>query len=166
MTPGSNGLSTENVLYQSGWYRRPHVSQFRSSTYNPADPQIYKNTQGQGEYDASNDSMEAIAVTTDMIGMFYYAKEFDFSSMKPGQEITLPIKGDYEKTVKITYTGTGLYKTNGSTYPTYDLFFQYSYKGKMTGYNVKCQIGATDKIPVFFSASLPVGEVEMLWIPS
>ena len=161
----TDSLSTETVQYQSGWYRRPHVGQFRSSTYNPADPEIYKNTAGQGEYDASNDSMEAIAVTTDMIAMFYYAKEIDFSCLQPGWTIILPIRGDYEKKVKITYDGHGTYNTNGSTYPTYDLTFQYSYHGSMSGYNVKCKIGASEKIPVFFSASLPVGQVEMLWEP-
>ena len=162
----TDSLSTETVLYQNGWYRRPHVGEFKSSTYNPANPLIYKNTNGQGEYDASNDSMEAIAVTTDMIAMFHYGKEIDFESIQPGWTITLPIKGNYEKMVKITYEGKGVYNTNGSTYPTYDLTFQYSYHGKMSGYNVKCKIGATEKVPMFFSASLPVGEVEMLWEPN
>ena len=167
MTPGGGqGLSSETVLYQNGWYRRPHVGQFRSNTYNPADPAIYKNTNGQGEYDASNDSMEAIAVTTDMIAMFYYAKEFDFASMQPGWNINLPIGGEYEKKVHITYDGQGTYNTNGVTYPTYDFTFQYSYNGTMSGYNVKTKIGATQRVPMFFSASLPVGQVEMLWEPS
>ena len=162
----TDSLSTENVQYQCGWYRRPHVGQFRSNTYNPADPAIYKNTRGQGEYNASSNSMEAIAVTTDMIAMFYYAKEIDFESINPGWTITLPIEGNYEKEVIITYNGTGTYSNNGISYPTYDLTFQYSYHGKMSGYNVKCKIGATQKIPVFFSASLPVGQVEMLWDPT
>lgn len=166
MTPNASGLSAEYVDYQSGWYRRPHVNQFRSSTYNPDDPAIYKNTRGQGTYDASNDSMEAIAVTTDMIAMFYYAKEFDFASMQPGWTATMPIGGNYEKQVQITYEGTGTYSTNGVTYPTYDISFQYSYNGQMSGYNVKSKIGATERVPLFFSASLPVGEVEMLWEPA
>lgn len=165
MTP-TDSLSTEKVLYQSGWYRRPHVNQFHSSTYNPADPMIYKNTEGQGEYDASNDSMEAIAVTTDMIAMYYYAKEIDFANLQPGWCVSLPIEGNYEKRVNITYDGTGTYSTNGVTYPTYDITFQYSYHGSMSGYNVKCKIGATEKVPMFISASLPVGQVEMLWEPS
>lgn len=165
MTPQAGGLSRETVQYQNGWYRRPHVSQFRSNTYNPADPAIYKNTQGQGQYDASNDSMEAIAVTTDMIGMFYYAKEFDYAGLQPGWSTTLPIGGPYEKQMQITYNGPGTYNTNGVTYRTYDFTFQYSYRGKMSGYNVVCKIGAENKVPMFFSASLPVGKVEMLWEP-
>ena len=163
-TPSDN-LSLETVNYQNGWYRRPHVKDYRSPNYNPANPAIYKNTMGQGEYDASNNSMEAIAVTTDMIAMFYYAKEIDFSNLKPGWEVTLPIKGGYEKQVKMTYTGPGNYNTNGKNYPTYDLTFQYSYKGEMSGYNVKCKIGVDELFPLFFSASLPVGQVEMLWEP-
>lgn len=160
----NNGTAIrESVKYQNGWYRHPSVSSFRSSTYNPDDPAFFKSIAGQGTYNASNDSMEAIAVTSDMIAMYYFAHAIDFTALKPGNKITVPIEGGYSKEVVITYQGEGSYQGNGSTYPTYDLMFEYAYHGSMSGFPVLCKIGVTDKIPLYFQANLPVGRVEMLY---
>lgn len=161
----ADGLSRENVIYQNGWYRHPKVSDFRSVRYNPDDPAYFKNTQGGGSYDASDDTMEAIAVTADMLGMFYYAKEMDFDKLSPGDTFTMPIEGNGAKEVKVTYIGQDIYNINGSTYPTYDIEFEYSYDGSLSGYNVHSKIGATDRIPILISASLPLGQVEMIYNP-
>ena len=159
------GMS-ETVLYQNGWYRRPSVSQFRSSTYNPDDPAYYKNINGQGSYNASNDSMEAITVTADMLGMYYFAHAIDFPSLHSGEEIRIPIRGRFSSEVVITYQGEGTYTVNGDTYPTYNCTFEYAYGGGMSGYPVECRISVRDRIPMFLSANLPVGRVEMLYDPS
>lgn len=160
-----NGDLSETVLYQNGWYRRPSVSSFRSACYNPDDPAIYKSIAGQGEYDASNDSMEAIAVTSDMIGMYYFAHLLDFNSFKPGTSYTIRINGPYSNEVVITYQGEGIYSVDGDNYPTYNCTFEYSYGGRLSGYPVECKIGVNNRIPMFLSANLPVGRVEMLYDP-
>lgn len=159
------GRWKEFVEYQNGWYRHPSVSSFRGATYNPDDPSIYKNIAGQGEYDASNDSMEAITVTSDMLGMFYYVNFINFEAMTPGSSFTIPIEGRYAKEVEITYNGKGTYTVDGDTYPTYNCTFEYSYGGNMSGYPVECQVGVSERFPLLLSASLPVGRVEMLYSP-
>lgn len=161
----SMGASREAVEYQSGWYRHVPVSLFRSASYNPDDPAYFKNIAGQGSYNASGDSMEAITVTSDMLGMFYYAHAINFPDMKPGERFTLPIEGRYANCVVVTYQGQGTYTVGGDTYPTYDITFEYSYGYGMSGYPVECKIGASNRIPVFISANLPVGRVEMLYSP-
>ena len=159
------GALRESVTYQSGWYRHIPIGVYRSDGYNPNDPTYYKNIAGKGSYDASNDSMEAIAVTSDMLGMYYFAHAMNFDSMQAGQQYSIPIEGGYSRQVVITYQGQGTYSVNGSTYPTYDCTFEYSYEGKMSGFPVECKIGKTDRIPLFISANLPVGRVEMLYAP-
>ena len=156
---------TENVSYQSGWYRHPSVSQFQSSGYNPDDPAEYKSIAGGGTYDASHDSMEAITVTSDMLGIYYLANVIDFESLQPGAKLSFPINGKYSNRVDITYQGKGTYTADGDTYPTYNITFQYAYGGSMSGYDVDCQISVTDRIPVYLGASLPLGKVEMLYQP-
>lgn len=155
----------ENVDYQSGWYRHIPVSLFRSASYNPDDPAYFKNIAGGGEYDASGDSMEAITVTSDMIGMYYLAHVIEFQNLKPGNYLEYPINGRYADKVVVTYQGEGVYNANGISYPTYNCSFEYSYGGRMSGYSVQCQISVSDRIPVSLSASLPVGHVEMLYDP-
>ena len=164
MLPG-NKYSQEKIEYQSGWYRRPKVKYYRSSTYNASDPQIYKNIAGEGEYDASSNSMEAIAITSDMLGMFYYANEFDFDSMSENESFTLPIQGVYAQEVKVTYLGKGSYEIDTTVYPTYNIMYEYNYQGKMSGYPVQMRIRQSDRLPIFISASIPVGKVEMIYNP-
>lgn len=159
------GRWKEFVEYQNGWYRHPSVSSFRSSTYNPDDPALYKSIDGKGAYDASNDSMEAITVTSDMLGMYYYFHFINFEAMTPGSSFTIPIAGQYAQEVEITYNGKGTYTVDGDTYPTYDCSFEYNYGNRMSGYPVECQVGATSRLPLMLSASLPVGRVEMLYTP-
>lgn len=159
-----SGLN-ENVVYQNGWYRHVPVSLFNSGSYNPADPAYFKNIQGGGAYDASDDSMEAITVTSDMIGMFYIAKALDFDAMTPGHAYYINLSGPFSKALQITYQGQGTYSNNGDTYPTYDVTFEYGYGGGLSGFPVECKIGKTSLTPLYFSASLPVGHVEMLYTP-
>lgn len=155
----------ENIVYQSGWYRRPKANYFRSKNYNPADPEIYKNLRGEGNYNASHDSMEAICVTSDMIAMFYYARVIDFENMQKGQKFSIPINGEYASEVVVTYDGPGSYSVEDETFNTYNCQYEYTYEGKLSGYQVKMRIDKVTKLPVFISASLPVGRVEMLYNP-
>lgn len=157
------GLSRENVNYQAGWYRRPKTKYFRSKNYDAGNPEIYKNIAGEGEYDASHDSMEAITVTSDMLGMYYYAHELDFPKMNSGDKVTIPIEGKFAEEVVVTYLGEGIYQENNNNHPTYDLQFEYTYNGSLSGYQVKMKVGKDNKLPLFISASLPVGKVEMLY---
>lgn len=164
MLPGDK-YSTEKIDYQSGWYRRPKAKYFRSADYDASNPECYKNIAGGGKYDASNASMEAITITSDMIGMYYYAHEIDFESLEPNQQFTIPIQGVYAQEVKVTYLGKGNYEIENTTYPTYNIMFEYNYNGKMSGYPVQMRIRTTDRLPIFLSASIPVGKVEMIYNP-
>lgn len=164
MTPGTP-LSKETVTYENGWYLKPKTMQFRSAGFNPDDPANYKNIKGRGELSASEDTMEAITVTADMLGMFYYFKELDFESMSPGQQTVIPIyvQGGSPEKVVVTYNGKSSYNASGTTYPTYSCQFEYSYHGEMSGYPVKTEVARTERIPVLLSASLPIGHVEMIY---
>ena len=164
MVPGEK-YSKEIVEYQSGWYRRPKAKYFRSSDYDSSNPANYKNIAGHGSYDASNASMEAITITSDMIGMYYYAHELDFENLKPNQQISIPIEGVYAQELTVTFLGKGTYEIENVVYPTYNIMFEYNYKGKMSGYPVQMRIRESDKLPIFLSASIPVGKIEMIYNP-
>ena len=164
MAPGEK-YSLESITYQSGWYRRPKAKYYRSNTYDASNPENYKNIAGHGEYNASSNSMEAIAITSDMIAMYYYVHEFDFASFTTNEQFTLPIQGQFEQKVVVTYLGEGSYEIEDVVYPTYNIMFEYNYKGKMSGYPVQMRVRKTDKLPIFLSASIPVGKVEMIYNP-
>lgn len=166
MTPG-DGLSKETVIYQNGWYMKPKVSSYHSGNFDPSNPANYKSIKGQGTLNASDDTMEAITVTSDMLGLFYYFREIDFESMTAGQSITIPIniEGENPEKVVVTYNGKSNHRIDNVDYPTYSVKFEYSYKGRMSGYAVESQVGVNDRIPLLISSTLPVGHVEMIYNP-
>ena len=164
MTPGSP-LSHETVTYENGVYLKPRVTEYRSGTFNPSDPANYKNIYGGGELNADGQTMEAVKITADMLGMFYYFHEIDFESMSPGQQITIPITvaGGMNQTVVVTYNGRSTCYAGGVNFPTYSTTFEYSYNGAMSGYPVRAEVATQSRIPVLLSASLPIGQVEMIY---
>lgn len=164
MTPGSP-VSHETVTYENGWYLKPKTTVYRSGGFDPTNPVNYKNIKGQGTLDADANTMEAVTVTADMLGMFYFYHEIDFDSMSPGQQITIPItvEGGINQQVVVTYNGKSTYTASGVTYPTYSTTFEYSYNGAMSGYPVQAEVATGSRIPVLLSASLPVGKVEMIY---
>ena len=153
------GLSGERVTFENGWYLKPKVMEYRSEGFRASDPANYKNIAGQGSLDADPQTMEAVTVTADMLGMFYYFHEMDFGSMSPGQQVTIPISGGYARSVTVTYNGQSSY----GAYPTYSASFEYTYDGASSGYPVQAQVDRTSRIPVSLSAELPIGHVEMIY---
>lgn len=164
MTPGSP-LSQETVTYENGWYLKPKVMEYRSSGFVASDPANYKNIKGQGYLNADSQTMEAVTITADMLGLFYYFHEIDFNSMSPGQQVTIPITvdGGDNQSVTVTYNGQSTYNAVGTTYPTYLVSFEYTYKGTPSGYQVTAHVARTSRIPVLISASLAIGRVEMIY---
>ncbi|MBD5237746.1 MAG: DUF3108 domain-containing protein [Bacteroidales bacterium] len=167
MTPGS-GLSHETVTYENGWYMKPKASMYNTNSFDPSNPANYKNIKGQGYLDASDDTMEAVTVTADMLGMFYYFREMNFDTMAPGSSVTIPItvEGGYPQSVVVTYNGRSTYDVGGSTYPTYSCTYQYTYHGAMSGYPVQAQVSTSSRIPLLLSAELPIGHIEMIHNPA
>ncbi len=157
MTPGSP-LSRERVDYENGWYLKPKVMEYRNDGFVASNPASYKKIQGQGYLDAVARIMKAVTVTADMLGMFYYFHEIDFSSMSPGQQITIPIVGGYSPSATVTYNGVSSF----AGCPTYSVTFEYSYEGASTGYPVQAQVDQGSRIPLLLSAELAIGHVEMI----
>lgn len=164
MTPGSP-LSREIVSYENGWYMKPKTMQYRDSGFQISNPLNYKNIKGEGDLNASPQTMEAVKITSDMLGMFYYFHEIDFSAMTPGQKITIPIYGDggYDQSVTVTYNGESTCQAEGNSYLTYSTSFEYTYQGAPSGYGVEAQVARNSRIPVLLSADLPIGHVEMIY---
>lgn len=156
----TNGLSKEVVSYENGWYTKPKADTIDGSVIEFSNPTDYKNINGNGDLSTSSETMEAVTISTDMLGLFYYFQQIDFTAMKPGESIDMAITlpdGD-EQQVNIVYEGLDNY--NGSD--TYRLKFAYSYHGVMSNYPVTAQIDMNSRLPLLFSADLKIGRVELI----
>ena len=154
-------LSKETVTYENGWYAKPHSDSNCLPAAVFSNPEYYKNINGGGYLDASNETMEAITISADMLAMFYYFQQFDYSAMQPGQSfemtVTLP-DGDTQQ-VAVVYEGEDYF--NGCA--THKMTFTYSYHGVMTHYPVTAQVDATTKLPLLFAADIKIGRIELVY---
>ena len=153
------GLNKEVVLYENGWYTKPKANTLDGSAIEFTNSALYKNINGDGDLSASSETMEAVTISTDMLAMFYYFQQMDFSAMEPGQtidmQVTLP-DGDIRQ-VKIIYEGTDSYIDRD----TYRLSLNYSYHGVMSKYPIVAQVDAESRLPLLFSADIKIGHVEL-----
>ena len=161
MSAPSDGLSKETVTYENGWYAKPHGIRSVSQQTEFSDPAKYKSITGAGDLDASSETMEAITISADMLAMFYYFQQFDYSSMEAGRQfemtITLP-DGDTQQ-VAVVYEGEDTYE--GAL--THKLTFTYSYHGIMTDYPVTAQVDASTGLPLLLAADIKIGHIELVY---
>lgn len=153
------------VGYNNGWYLKPSKREYQAGRYGAAYPSSYKNLHGRGTLDASEETMEAVKIMSQMTMLYYYFKILDFSAMKPGDSIMMPVNGGGKADkVRITYDGPSHIKIDGIIYHTWAVSFEFSYRGSMSGYTVKSQVDTSTRVPLRFSSHLPIGHVEMTLI--
>lgn len=151
-----------HIEYIDGWYMKPKVKEYKSHRFGVLYPASYKTISGKGSLDASDDTMEAITIMSDMTVLFYYFRVLDFQSMLPKDKVVIPLPSNqYSDKVKIEYKGKSNFRIGKRNYDIYNVNFDFSYKGKMSGYTVKSKIDVSRRIPLQFSAHLPIGYVEM-----
>ena len=163
--PLPNDNPTQQIIFRSGYYSKPLEAVLNGGSYNPQDPANYRTISGLGNLSASDDTMEAVAISTDMLGLIPLFQNSDFEKMQTGQQFDIPVTlpGDDVQHVYITYLGTDTYTTDWDTHSTYKVEFNYTYKGVKTDYPVTCQIDAQSRIPLLFSASIAIGKVELVY---
>ncbi|MDE6206492.1 MAG: DUF3108 domain-containing protein [Muribaculaceae bacterium] len=154
----------EQVVYQNGWYSKPRTSEYLDGTFSMSDPASYRNTAGAGQLDASSSTMEAIKITTDMLGLFYSFRYLPLADMTNGATVVLPVTGasGANQNVSITYNGVEDCSVDGADFSVYNCTFEYYYQGRPSGYRVRCLVECESRVPLLFSTDLPIGHVEMI----
>lgn len=165
--PGDPIGISERVNFQVGWYAKPLVEEIENGSFSLSNPKNYRNTRGEGRLDASDDTMEAITITSDMLGLFYFFKYMDFTVLKRSRAYVVPIvkPGGAVQHLSITYLGTDCYKVGKKSVPTYRVQFDYCFEGEPSGYPIDCQIEQNSRVPVEFSAGLKIGHFKMVRMP-
>lgn len=152
-----SGPAKENVIYENGWYTKPPA---RRPTIDFTNPSKYRTINGEGTLDASSGTMEAVAISTDMLALFYYFKDIDFPSLAAGQKTDIAINlpdGDVQQLI-IVYEDDDNY--NGRD--TYRVNFTYSYHGVMSKYPVTVQHDKATRLPLLFSTNIRIGHIELI----
>ncbi len=157
----------EAVSYKKGWYFKTTESDGASGPYDSSNPAFYRNTDGQGELDASPETMEAVSITADMLAMFNIYGQIPFDTLEQNREYLLSVEmpdGSRQHMI-LRYFGESKYKINGNEYPSYSTEFEYYYNGRPSGYTVSCEVARDSRVPLVFSSKLMIGHVAMVYEP-
>lgn len=158
-------LPQETVIYENGRYTKPTVKVNPDGSYDISRTPLFRDIRGTGLLSASPQTMEAVTITADMLGMFRYSREIDFSKLSPGQKLTVNIVGDMPGRLELTFVGRSSFMIGNRPVDAWHVTFDYSYQGSMSNYDVNCWIGVEQRFPIAFSADLLIGHVEMVWNP-
>lgn len=166
MTQGRGIIGiTERVVRSIGWYSKPYEHQLRDGSYTPSDPSFYRTTAGAGRLDASDETMEAVRITVDMLGLFWFFRHMDFGRLRENVAYIVPVFGaEGESPIqhfRLTYRGSGTCSLDGREVSVEQVTFEYYNGGIPSGYPVECVVEKSTGLPLSFSAALKIGRFRM-----
>ena len=109
---------------------------------------------------------EATGLSMDMLTSYYYMRQIDYSSMKPGQDVKLNIlSGSKKEYLTIHYKGVEMVEVKGKRYPAFHITFKFTTDGgKISSDNMDAWISTSGShIPLLLEGKLPVGKVRAVY---
>lgn len=101
-------------------------------------------------------------VTVDLLGVFYYIRQIDYTLMKQGDTVKVNVfSGKDAETLSILYNGITSADSLGTTVPAFDItlnFTNNSGNAAASKMNVKISTSSS-RIPLIFNGSLKVGHL-------
>lgn len=122
-----------------------------------------------GEIYQKDINVEGVAPAYDLLSVFFFLKNLDFSSMKPGEVIeTAILSGDQSEKLTVTCSGKEKIKLKDKTERNaWHILFKFtSQGGKKSSDDINCWISDDDaRIPLLVIASLPIGQIRCHYVP-
>lgn len=111
---------------------------------------------------SADTTLYATAPTLDMLSVFYYLRQLDYPSMKPGTQIrTNLFSGKEVEQLTLTYRGIKKEKIQGKTRQAYYMEFSFTHKGKPSGAAMFTWLSTDDRrLPLKLEGRLPLGKVQ------
>lgn len=107
-------------------------------------------------------TLYATGPTFDMLSIFYYLRQFDYSEMKQGEQIHANIfSGKAVERLTVTYRGVQKIKINRREWTAYYLTFSFTHNGQPSGENMSTWISTdAQRVPLKVEGKLPLGKVQ------
>jgi hypothetical protein len=116
----------------------------------------------------SDTTLYSTGSTFDMLSVFYYLRQLDYSSMSTGARITTGIfSGKSLEKLTVTYRGVQQINVRNKTWSAHYLTFSFTHNGKSTGETMTTWISVdSPHIPLKVVGKLAVGKVQAFYTGS
>ena len=169
MTRTMEPVFYEKVSHEGGEFRRDIIKYDRTkgdSIIGNCDR--WRQRKKDKEVVYSQNLLKATGMTLDMLSSFYYMRQIDYTSMKPGDSVTTNIfSGNQVEILKITYLKNENVEIDNTNYDTYYIKFSFTSKGGQKSSDDMFAWISTDKnrIPVMLLGNLPIGSIRCYYQP-
>ena len=161
-------LSYSKIAHEDGKYGRDDISYKYSGNQVTGICKRYKKNK-KGEVSTSSKTLTATGPVYDMLSVFYYLREIDYSSLSKNKVLKATVfSGSKSETITIHLVGKEKIKLKNKTErEAYHIKFNFTTGGKKKSSDDIDTWISTDSshIPLYLTGSLPVGQVRVYYIP-
>lgn len=161
-------LSYTKIAHEDGKYGKDVITYSYGAGHATGTCKRYKKNK-KGNVTTSTKTLTATGPVYDMLSVFYYLREIDFSSFSKGKVIKATVfSGSKSETITIRMVGKENIKLKNKTErEAYHIKFNFTTGGKKKSSDDIDTWISTDPshIPLYLTGSLPVGQVRAYYIP-
>ena len=154
-------LSYEKLTHEKGEYKRDVIEYTYTGNQTIGNAKRYRND--KGKWKVTEKTFSATGPVFDMLSVFYYLRQLDFSSMSSAKTYTATIfSGKLKETIKIQILGKEKVKMKDkSEREAFRVKFNFTKEGgKKSSDDMNVWISTdSSHIPLYLVGKLPVGEV-------
>ena len=118
-----------------------------------------------GNITRGSDQLEGLLPTYDMLSVYFFLREIDYSSLKAGETVNATIfSGLKEENLEVRCEGKEkIQLRDKSEHEAWHILFKFTQKGgKKSSDDINCWISTTpDHIPLLIIGNLPIGQVRV-----
>ena len=159
----------EKISHEGGEFRRDIIRYDRSQADSvTGNCDRWRKRKKDKEVVYSQNLLKAPGITLDMLSSFYYMRQVDYPSMKPGESVTTNIfSGNQKEILKITFLKKETVEIGNTNYDTYYIKFSFTSKGGLKSSDDMFAWISTDesRIPVMLLGNLPIGSIRCYYQP-
>ena len=155
------------IAHEKNKYKKDDIKFSYSGNKVKGDAVKYKEDKN-GVISQSSHQMEGIGPTYDMLSVYFFLREIDYSSLKPGETVQATIfSGSKEESLEVKCEGKEIVKlSDKSEHEAWHIVFKFTQKGgKKSSDDINCWVStAPDHIPVLIIGNLPIGQVRVNYV--
>ena len=155
------------IAHEKNKYRRDNIKFSYSGSKVTGDAEKYKEDKN-GNINHTTSVLEATGPTYDMLSVYFFLRNIDYASLKPGETVNATIfSGSKEENLTVRCEGKEMVKlSDKSEHEAWHILFKFTQgAGKKSSDDINCWISTDPShIPLLIVGNLPIGQVRVNYI--
>lgn len=157
-------LTYNYIAHEKNKYRRDDIKFHYSGNKVTAESTKYTEDKN-GKVTGSNHQLEGTLPAYDMLSVYFFLRDIDYSTLKPGETVKATIfSGSKEEDLEVWCKGKETIELRDkSSHEAWHIVFKFTQGGgKKSSDDINCWISAdSNKIPLLIVGNLPIGQIRV-----